>query len=332
MSHNGGDFLPRTLAALADQTRPADSVIGVDTGSRDDSAALLEQAFGKANVTSLRAGQQRHGRRRAGPGSSALAPWPADGQPDGAAGPAGMDLAAARRCRPRAGGPGRTAPCRGARTVGDRGRLQAAGLARRAPADRRRALHQPLGRAADPHRRRRTRPGPVRRPHATPSPSTPPACWSAAMSGSTSGGSTPPCPAPATTSTSAGATGSPGTAWWWFPAPGCSTSRTGPMPWATPRPPARPRSTCGSSTPPLWKVPLHAAGALLGSLFKLVLSIAVKDPGHGFSQLLATFAALGRPAAVSAAGGTPPGPAGSGAPSSRGCRRRAVRSGPTGVP
>ncbi len=47
-----------------------------------------------------------------------------------------------------------------------------------------------------------------------------------------------------------------------------------------------------------WKVPLHAAGALLGSLFKLVLSIAVKDPGHGFSQLLATFVALGRPAAV----------------------------------
>ena len=39
-----------------------------------------------------------------------------------------------------------------------------------------------------------------------------------------------------------------------------------------------------------WKVPLHAAGALLGGLFRLVLSIAVKDPGHGFSQLLATLA------------------------------------------
>ena len=47
-----------------------------------------------------------------------------------------------------------------------------------------------------------------------------------------------------------------------------------------------------------WKVPLHAAGALLGGLFRLVLSIAVKDPGHGFSQLLATLGALGRPAAV----------------------------------
>ena len=39
---------------------------------------------------------------------------------------------------------------------------------------------------------------------------------------------------------------------------------------------------------PLWAVPLHAVGALLGSIFKLVFSIAVKDPGHGFSQLLAT--------------------------------------------
>ncbi len=49
---------------------------------------------------------------------------------------------------------------------------------------------------------------------------------------------------------------------------------------------------------PLWKVPVHAVGALLGSLFKLVLSVAVKDPGHGFSQLVATFAALARPAAL----------------------------------
>ncbi len=110
--------------------------------------------------------------------------------------------------------------------------------------------------------------------------------------------STRPFPAPATTSTSAGATGWPDTAWWWSPAPGCSMSRTGPMPWATPRRPARHRSTCGSSTRRCGRCPLHAAGALLGSLFKLVLSIAVKDPGHGFSQLLATFAALGRPGAV----------------------------------
>ncbi|WP_441861617.1 glycosyltransferase family 2 protein [Pseudarthrobacter sp. YAF2] len=49
---------------------------------------------------------------------------------------------------------------------------------------------------------------------------------------------------------------------------------------------------------PLWMVPVHGLGALLGSLFKLVLSIVVKDPGHGISQLLATCAALGRPQAV----------------------------------
>ncbi|KIC65373.1 glycosyltransferase family 2 protein [Pseudarthrobacter phenanthrenivorans] len=52
---------------------------------------------------------------------------------------------------------------------------------------------------------------------------------------------------------------------------------------------------------PLWMVPVHAVGALLGSIFKLVLSIVVKDPGHGISQLLATCAALGRPGAVAKA-------------------------------
>ncbi|WP_115788476.1 glycosyltransferase [Arthrobacter silvisoli] len=52
VSHNGASYLPRTLAALLDQTRPADAAIGVDTGSRDNSATLLERALGKANVTS----------------------------------------------------------------------------------------------------------------------------------------------------------------------------------------------------------------------------------------------------------------------------------------
>ena len=45
---------------------------------------------------------------------------------------------------------------------------------------------------------------------------------------------------------------------------------------------------------PLWKVPLHAAGALLGSIFKLVLSIAVKDPGYGFAQFAATLRGAGQ--------------------------------------
>lgn len=47
-----------------------------------------------------------------------------------------------------------------------------------------------------------------------------------------------------------------------------------------------------------WKVPLHAVGALLGSLVRLVLSILVKEPGHGISQLGATVAALARPGAI----------------------------------
>lgn len=59
VAHNGASYLPRTLAALLDQTRPADAAIGVDTGSRDTSATLLERALGKANVTSFR--QQKAG-------------------------------------------------------------------------------------------------------------------------------------------------------------------------------------------------------------------------------------------------------------------------------
>lgn len=47
-----------------------------------------------------------------------------------------------------------------------------------------------------------------------------------------------------------------------------------------------------------WKVPLHALGALLGGMLRLVLSILVKEPGYGISQLGATFAALGRPRAI----------------------------------
>ncbi len=47
-----------------------------------------------------------------------------------------------------------------------------------------------------------------------------------------------------------------------------------------------------------WKVPLHALGALLGSMVRLVLSILVKEPGYGISQLGATVAALGRPRAI----------------------------------
>ncbi|MFJ5955537.1 glycosyltransferase [Paenarthrobacter sp. NPDC092416] len=50
VAHDGGSYLPRTLAALSDQTRSADAAIGIDTGSSDNSAELLREALGPANV------------------------------------------------------------------------------------------------------------------------------------------------------------------------------------------------------------------------------------------------------------------------------------------
>ncbi|MGX9901905.1 glycosyltransferase family 2 protein [Arthrobacter sp. SA17] len=74
VSHNGGGYLPRTLAALTQQTRPVDAFIGVDTGSRDDSAALLEEAFGQANVVSFTGAKSGMGGAiRAG--LAAKSPW-----------------------------------------------------------------------------------------------------------------------------------------------------------------------------------------------------------------------------------------------------------------
>ena len=46
VSHDGAAWLPRTLAALAGQTRPPDTVVAVDTGSTDDSRALIAAALG----------------------------------------------------------------------------------------------------------------------------------------------------------------------------------------------------------------------------------------------------------------------------------------------
>ena len=51
VARNGAQYLPRTLAALAAQTRRPDSVLLVDTGSSDDSAALMSAAA-PANVIS----------------------------------------------------------------------------------------------------------------------------------------------------------------------------------------------------------------------------------------------------------------------------------------
>lgn len=53
VSHDGGVWLPAVLTTLAAQTRLPDAAIGVDTGSTDDSAALLAASFGPGRSIEL---------------------------------------------------------------------------------------------------------------------------------------------------------------------------------------------------------------------------------------------------------------------------------------
>lgn len=55
VSHDGSAYLPRTLAALQGQTRPADRLIGVDAGSSDNSVQLLSGSLGTENTISTEA-------------------------------------------------------------------------------------------------------------------------------------------------------------------------------------------------------------------------------------------------------------------------------------
>ena len=294
VSHDGGAFLPRTLAALAAQTRPADAVIGVDTGSRDHSAALLEQELGKANVTVV--DQPRSGMGGAVmAGLKALSPRTEDGS-GGAPGtewiwllhddaaPAPEALAELLHAVERA--PSVTvAGCKQLDWHAQR-RLIDVGLSTSRWAERltlidadeldqgqydgrsdtfavnsagmlvRRDIWEEL-RGFDP-----ALPG---------SGDDVDFCWRNRLAGHRV-----------------------------VVVPSARMFHVSHRPHALGNAAAarkaqvhlRLKHAAG------WKVPLHAAGALVGSVFKLILSIAVKDPGHGFSQLLATFAALGRPAAV----------------------------------
>ena len=52
VAHDGALWLPRALAAVADQTRLPDRVLAVDTGSRDESPGLLRRSLGADQVTS----------------------------------------------------------------------------------------------------------------------------------------------------------------------------------------------------------------------------------------------------------------------------------------
>lgn len=294
VSHDGGDFLPRTLAALAAQTRPADTCIGVDTGSRDHSAALLEQAFGAANVTVFE--QPRSGMGAAVQAAlGALAPWGGASTGAGAAtewiwllhddaAPAPEALAELLHAVERA--PSVTvAGCKQLDWHAER-RLIDVGLSTSRWAERLTLIEadeldqgQYDGRSdtfavnsagmlvrrdvwEDLHGFDPALPG---------SGDDVDFCWRNRLAG----------------------------------------HRVVVVPSArmfhvSHRPHALGNATAARKAQvhlrlkhaAAWMVPLHAAGALLGSIFKLVLSIAVKDPGHGFSQLLATIGALGRPAAV----------------------------------
>ncbi|GAB2444683.1 hypothetical protein GCM10027062_26010 [Nocardioides hungaricus] len=46
VSHDGSRWLPAVIDGLTSQQTPVDAVVAIDTGSRDDSAELLERAFG----------------------------------------------------------------------------------------------------------------------------------------------------------------------------------------------------------------------------------------------------------------------------------------------
>jgi hypothetical protein len=53
VSHDGSVWLPAVLTTLAQQTRPIDAAVGVDTGSVDQSAQLLAGSFGIERTVTL---------------------------------------------------------------------------------------------------------------------------------------------------------------------------------------------------------------------------------------------------------------------------------------
>lgn len=296
VAHNGSAYLPRTLAALADQTRPVDYAIGVDTGSRDDSRALLEQALGGANVVS----HQHRGKSGMGAAVSAglaeLSPWRGASAGDKVewiwllhddAAPAPQALAELLGAVERA--PSVTvAGCKQLDWHAGR-KLIDVGLSTSRWAERltlidadeldqgqydgrsdtfavnsagmlvRRDIWEELG-GFDP-----ALPG---------SGDDVDFCWRNRLAGHRV-----------------------------VVVPAARMFHVAHRPHALGNAAAARKAQVHLRLKhaPLWMVPVHGAGALVGSLFRFVLSILVKDPGHGVSQLAATFAALGRPGAIARA-------------------------------
>ncbi len=99
VAHDGERWLPRALAALAAAERPPDRLIAVDTGSRDRTPSLLDEALGEysvvivARLDGIRSGRPSRPGRRRRPNT----------RPDNLARAGRVDLAASRRLRPGSG-------------------------------------------------------------------------------------------------------------------------------------------------------------------------------------------------------------------------------------
>lgn len=294
VAHNGSDYLPRTLAALADQTRSVDRAIGVDAASSDDSLILLEQALGRPNVISTSRAKGGMG-AAVSAGLSALAPW--SGEPgtraewiwllhdDAAPHPGALaELLGAVERAPSV----TVAGCKQLDWHMAR-RLVDVGLSTSRWAERltlidaeemdqgqydgrsdtfavnsagmlvRRDVWELLG-GFDP-----ALPG---------SGDDVDFCWRNRLAGHRV-----------------------------VVVPSARMYHVAHRPHGLGNPAAARKAQIHLRLKhaPLWMVPVHAAGAFIGSLVRLVFGVLVKDPGHGFSQMLATWAALGRPRAIARA-------------------------------
>ncbi|MHC6220000.1 glycosyltransferase [Arthrobacter sp. MMS24-S77] len=289
VSHDGGNYLPRTLAALLDQTRPADAAIGIDTGSRDKSAALLRRALGEGNVTSTGESKVGFGAAvMAGLARSAPSKEPGTTEwiwllHDDAA-PAPEALAELLQAVERA--PSVTvAGCKQLAWDAER-RLIDAGLSTSSWAERLTLIEADELDQGQYDGRTDTF-----------------AVNSAGMlirrdAWEHLGGFDPALPGVGDDVDFCWRNWLAGNRVVLVPAARMFHVEQRPHSMATPAAARKSQVHLRLTHASPWKVPLHAIGALLGGLLRLVLSILVKEPGHGISQLGATLAALGRPRAI----------------------------------
>ncbi|WP_442546041.1 glycosyltransferase [Arthrobacter sp. KN11-1C] len=289
VSHDGGNYLPRTLAALLDQTRPADAAIGIDTGSRDKSAALLQRALGAANVTST--GEHKVGFGAAvTAGLARSAPLREPGAVEWIwllhddAAPAPDALAELLQAVERA--PSVTvAGCKQLAWDAER-RLVDAGLSTSRWAERLTLIEADELDQGQYDGRTDTF-----------------AVNSAGMlirrdAWEQLGGFDPAFPGVGDDVDFCWRNWLAGNRVVVVPAARMFHVEHRPHGLATPAAARKSQIHLRLTHASPWKVPLHALGALLGSMARLVLSILIKEPGYGISQLGATIAALGRPRAI----------------------------------